>query len=163
MNPQWYPFLVVATVTVIVLIVRFLLVREDPYPYEKCAVMTEAEQQFLRALGPCVPPGTMLMGKVRLADFLRVKATGKSFMRHFGRISQKHADFLLVDAETAEPLLVIELDDSSHRRLQRTMESDAFKDAAFAAARLPILRVRTAKRYPTAELKAAICEAMGEG
>jgi len=42
-----------------------------------------------------------------------------------------------------EPVLGIELDDSSHQK-KKQQEKDVFQDAVFAAAELPILRIKAA-------------------
>ncbi|MCB2156668.1 DUF2726 domain-containing protein [bacterium] len=147
----------------IVVVALAVLLRPKPreeFPYVTQPVMTDAELAFHLALADCVPTDTILLSKVRLADFLEVKAQPGEHLRYFGRISQKHADFLLIDAASSDPLLVIELDDASHRRSQRTIDSDAFKDKAYAAAGIPILRVPAARRYDRADLEEKIAEAL---
>ena len=133
----------------------------EPFPYEKKPVMSEAEQHFLRTLVHCLPTGTILLSKVRLADFLEVTERGSDYLRHFGRISQKHADFLVIASETSEPLLVVELDDASHKNSQRTMQSDAVKNQIFHAAELPLLRVPAQRRYDREDLKRLVREGLG--
>ena len=51
-----------------------------------------------------------------------------------------HCDFVLADARTLEPLLVIELDDKSHWQTD-AQECDKFKDAVLDVAGVPLLRV----------------------
>jgi hypothetical protein len=127
--------------------------RGEVYPFARIPVLTDAELNFHDTLRTCLPPGTVLLMKVRLADFLHVTERGDDYLRHFGRISQKHADFLLVDSQTFLPLLVIELDDSTHRRNQRTMDSDELKNSIYSAAELSILRVPAARTYNAEELR----------
>ncbi len=156
---------IVGVVAAVVLLVVFLLRPEKPkeiLPYVPQPVLTNAELNFYRTLVQCIPRRATLLCKVRLADFLKVEDHDGSYLRYFGKISQKHADFLLVDGETTEPLLVIELDDSTHRRNQRTIESDAFKDRGYAAAGLPILRVKAARSYRRDEIATEIREAMAQ-
>lgn len=160
-----YGLLVGAVLLLIVIAALILLPRPRPrveFPFAAKVVLTDAELAFHGVLVQCLPADTVLLSKVRLADFLEVQAAPGEHLRHFGRISQKHADFLLVDPATADPLLVIELDDSSHRRSQRTIESDEFKDHAYAAARVPILRIPAARSYNRSDLTARI-EAALEG
>lgn len=152
---------IVVAVVVIVLVTLLGRGRAPAYPFVRQPVMTEAEIHFFRHIVPCIPQGTYLLSKVRLADFLQVTVRGNDYMRYFSRIGQKHADFLLIDARTCAPLLVVELDDSSHRRNARTMESDHFKDNAFAAAGLPILRVKTARQYDMATLRQQMRASIG--
>lgn len=130
------------------------------YPYARKAMLTPAEARFHAVLRHCLPRGTALFAKVRLADFLEVTLRGDDFMKHFGRISQKHTDFLLVEEKTGEPLLAIELDDSTHRTSRRTQESDAFKDRAYEAAGLPICRVPLQQEYDSGELRNMLAAAL---
>jgi hypothetical protein len=67
------------------------------------------------------------------------------------RIDRKHVDFLLCDAQTLWPVLGIELDDRSHERPERKAR-DELVDGVFAAAGLPLLRVRVRQGYAPEEL-----------
>lgn len=144
--------LVIAIIALIIFLFR-RGVKKPLYPYESRAVLTPAEQVFHKALMEAVPEDSILLSKVRLADFLEVtREAGEHRLAYFGRISQKHADFLLIDRESALPLLVVELDDSSHKNNQRTRESDVFKNAAFAAAEISIQRFPVQKKYDSSAL-----------
>ncbi len=147
-------------VTLLAAIVAWFLRRGERYPFDTKPVLTEAELAFHAVLADCVPDDLILLAKVRLADFLNVRKGEQEFLRYFGKISQKHSDFLLIDAGSSEPVLAIELDDSTHRRLRRTIDSDQFKDAAYEAAGLPVLRVPAAKRYNAAELRGDVLAAL---
>ncbi len=72
--------------------------------------------------------------------------------RSTGRGSGMHLDFVLADAVTLGPALVIELDDKTHWRAD-ARERDAFKDTALASAGVPVLRVRAARGYDVRELR----------
>lgn len=61
-------------------------------------------------------------------------------------------DFLICAKRTGEPLLAIELDDSSHLRQDRR-ERDMFINKAFADARMPLFRIQTQERYDVKNLK----------
>ena len=135
--------------------------RRVEFPFAAKSVFTDSERLFFHVLRTCAPPGTMLLAKVRLADFLDVRgAPSNEYLRHFGRISQKHTDFLLVDADRGGPMLAIELDDATHRTNARTRESDAFKQAAYAAAGVPLLRVPLARKYDAHGLRDVIHRAI---
>jgi len=67
----------------------------------------------------------------------------------------KHIDFVLCDRKYSEPLLAIELDDSSHK-LYDHQESDEVKDHVCAEAGLPLLRVKVQQADPIAQIQAAI-------
>jgi hypothetical protein len=55
---------------------------------------------------------------VRLAGLVQVKPQARRDKSHWWRIQAKCVDFVLCDARTT-PRLVIELDDSSHKRTDR--------------------------------------------
>ncbi len=92
--------------------------------------------------------------QVRMADVLDARPYSHAA---FHRISSKHFDFVLCDPATTRPLMVIELDDSTHRRAD-AQARDAFKDAACRAAGLPILRVPVQPGYDPAYLQKRISE-----
>ena len=130
------------------------------YPYGlKDAFLSPAEISFFHVVKGVLPPGQYLISKVRLADLFYVK------MPHLNRtalnsIARKHVDLVVCDAGTMQPLLGIELDDASH--LQKgSQESDEFKDQAFAAAGLPLLRVVAGRSYNPREIAEMIQRKLG--
>jgi very-short-patch-repair endonuclease len=67
---------------------------------------------------------------------------------------------VLVDVESLEPRLAVELDDSSHRRPE--VRRDEFKDGALKAAGMPMLRIAVSGRYADAAvLRRKSGQAMG--
>jgi hypothetical protein len=117
------------------------------------ALLSAAELRFYRALLAAAPSGIVVFVKVRLTDLV---AVGDGAWRRYGAPgSGMHADFVLADAATTQPRLVIELDDRSHFRAD-AQKRDAFKNAALDAAGLRWLRVRAAARYDVAGLRASI-------
>jgi len=82
---------------------------------------------------------------VRIEGFIEVK-DGFEYGKKNGlrnRIKSNHVDFLICDRVTTEPLYVIELDGSSHNRLDRR-ERDDFVKELYQAVGLPfysLLRV----------------------
>jgi hypothetical protein len=113
------------------------------------SLLTRAEMRFYRTLVLAVPDGLIVCPKVRLMDVLFVD---DGAWKEFGApASGMHVDFVLADAETLGPVLVVELDDRSHSG-DAARKRDAFKDAALAAAGVPILRVMAAGKYDAAEL-----------
>jgi hypothetical protein len=101
------------------------------------------------------------MGKVRVADLLSVVGDrdSSSGISAFRAISQKHVDFVLVSPDGAIAMAAIELDDSSHGRADRSRR-DAFLDAAFADAGVPLVRIKARARYSDADVLSAISSAI---
>lgn len=123
-------------------------------------VLTAAEREFFAVLRPITAGKHGLLAKVRVGDILTVPGQGSAQTSARNRLNQKHADFVLCDANTTRPLLIIELDDKSHDTPSRK-ERDDFLDAAYKAAGLPILHVRAARTYSPAQVGAAIEAALG--
>jgi hypothetical protein len=122
------------------------------------SLLTPTEQLFHRSLDIALEGRLQVLCKVRLADLLQVTGNDtKERHRLFRRIAAKHVDFLLVGPETLEPVLAIELDDSSHDRTDRK-QRDQFLDELFAVAEFPLLRVKAAASYSPRQILRAIAE-----
>ena len=120
--------------------------------------LSPAEASFYRALVPAAGDRFTVFVKVNLADVLFVTRPNENIAAR-NRIDRKHVDFLFCDAQTLKPVLGIELDDSSHGREDR-QKRDAFVEAAFAAAGLPLLRVPVQRGYDPQELAERIADAI---
>jgi very-short-patch-repair endonuclease len=123
------------------------------------SVLSPAELRFYHVLRSCVPASHVVLAKVRIADMLSPRVQGATRQVAFNRISSKHADFVLCDALSMAPMLVIELDDASHSG-ERRKARDSFVDTAYADAQLPILHVRARANYVAAELRDQIDRAL---
>ena len=136
----------------------------DDYPYEpQDSLFTPAERFFLAVLRPLLAEAPLVVfGKVRLADIIRARGDldKSAKARAFSKIGAKHVDFVICREPDLTVVGVIELDDLSHLRADRR-ERDAFVDAALAAAGIPILHVKTRRRYSSAQLKQQLAEAIG--
>lgn len=119
------------------------------------SVLTSAERDFAEVLERAVGGRYRLLAKVRLADLVDITASGQEWWRAFGRISQKHVDFVLVDPASWAPRLVIELDDASHRRRARR-ERDELVAGVCDTAGLALLRVSVRRSWDVKELAEAI-------
>ena len=132
-----------------------------PYETQK-AFLTPAERSFFGVLQVAVADSLLILAKVRIADILSIRRSTEKRQSHLNRITSKHVDFVLCSADTVEPLLVIELDDCSHSS-KSAQEKDAFKNEAFAAAGLPLLRVPVKRAYNVEELVTQIEAAVNGG
>src|SRR5439155_10027860 len=93
------------------------------------------------------------------ADLLGVRGGTSDRQAHLNRIISKHVDFVLCDVDNVAPVLVIELDDSSHSENGR-QDRDRFLNDAFASARLPMLRVSARRSYDLTLLRASLRESI---
>ncbi len=125
-------------------------------PYRKSEhLLTPAERSFFGVLGQAIDDDLYIFAKVRMLDLFWLPKGTKERQAHLNRIQSKHIDFVLCDKATTEPRLLIELDDSSHRRAYR-QDRDSFVDRAVEQAGLPILRVTPRRSYVVAELRQLI-------
>lgn len=127
----------------------------EDYPYEKAqALFTPAERSFLGVLEQAVDGKLRIMGKVRLADVVKVKnGNNKSaWQKAFNKIQSKHVDFVACDNATLGVKFVVELDDKSHNQSQR-QDRDEFIDKALAAAKIPVFHFAAKRTYTIQELQ----------
>lgn len=130
----------------------------EDYPYEKeHALFTPAERSFLGVLEQAVEGKLRIMGKVRLADIVKVKnGNNKSaWQKAFNRIQSKHVDFVACDTATLGIKFIIELDDKSHDQSKR-QDRDKFIDKALAAAKIPVFHFAAKPTYTIQELQNAL-------
>lgn len=116
--------------------------------------LSPAERHFYVALVAAIGEQAIVCPKVRLGDIL-FSTDRKQFWKHTNRVNQKHVDFLLCSRESVRPLVAIELDDTTHQQ-RGVQERDRFKDAAFRAAGLPLVRVPTSRTYDEQVIRSSI-------
>lgn len=102
-----------------------------------------------------------LITKVRLGALFFVRQPHRNLAAR-NRIERKHADFVLCDAQTMQPILASGLDDSSHERKDR-QKRHGFVDQVFAVAGLPILHIPATRTYQPGQLATSINEALQGG
>lgn len=127
----------------------------EDYPYEReQALFTPAERSFLGVLEQAVDGKLRIMGKVRLADVVKVKrGNNKStWQKAFNRIQSKHLDFVACDATSLGVKFVIELDDKSHNQSKR-QSRDEFIDNVLHAAGVPVFHFAAKRTYSIQELQ----------
>lgn len=123
----------------------------DELPYRlREPFLSPAELTFYHALVAAAGDAAVVCAKVRVGDILMVKDR-RANMGHANRIERKHVDFLLCDPRTMTPLCVVELDDSSHKRADRS-ERDTMLDEAYAVAGLNVLHITAKRSYHVVEL-----------
>lgn len=154
-----HPNEVIAVAVIAVLLLGLLAAvvsrKTNEHPYESIdLLLTPPERKFFVVLHKAVSPDLHVFAKVRLADIIQTKRglPKNIWRRAFNRICNKHVDFVACHPETFKVLVVIELDDSSHDS-SKARKTDNFKDAALAAASIPILRVPTQRSYSASLLR----------
>lgn len=128
------------------------------WPYRtRDSLLSPAEVSFYHVLASVVNGRVVICPKAGLKDILLITKRYKSrdYYRYFGRISQKHVDFVLCEPKSMQLVAAIELDDRSHGRADRE-NRDTVVDKIFSAAGLPLLHVAAAQTYNTSELAATL-------
>lgn len=148
--------LIIALFIVKVLLPQLLSGTKD-YPYTKDLLFSVAERSFLGVLDKVVGDKYRVLGKVRLADIIKVKSGLSPQERRvaFNQIQSKHVDFVLCDPKDLSVQLVVELDDSSHDAKNRK-DRDIFVDKALETAGIKVVRVKARKSYKLEEVRKAL-------
>jgi hypothetical protein len=123
--------------------------------YERTGrLFSPAERSFLGVLEQIVGERYRIIGKVRMADIIRPRKGLSASARTsaLNRITSKHVDFAVCDPKTLQVVGVIELDDSSHERIDR-QRRDRFVDAALSSAGVPLVRIPAQRAYTPAEIR----------
>ena len=157
---EYWPF----WVGVVVFIAFFVLLRmysaPAPMPYfKRPSLVTKSELRFYKSLHKAVLDDYEIFAMVRIADLIRVQKGSINGRKWLNKILAKHIDFVLCDPGSLEPVMCIELDDSSHNRADR-IERDKFVNDAFDAAELPLLRIPVEATYNAREVRDLIDEVL---
>ena len=110
-------------------------------PYRKAHLLTNNELRFYGYLKRVADKqGFVILSKIRMADLVEPTSLNRrEYYRAFGRIKAKHVDFALARPEDLRIVLLIELDDASHKPGN---ERDAFVEWVYAAVGYKLLRVK---------------------
>ncbi|HKZ86517.1 MAG TPA: DUF2726 domain-containing protein [Anaerolineae bacterium] len=134
---------------------------EPPQYRRRESLFTYRERVFYRALMEDIGSEYQVFAKVRLGDFVYLANEPTDRKYHLNQIQCKHVDFLLCDNKSQQPLLAIELDDSSHTKYDHR-ESDEFKKDLFNKVGLKLLRVQVRQKYPKGEIGSQVRSSMQE-
>ncbi len=110
------------------------------------SLFTFRERVFFQALLEDVGGQYAVFAKVRLGDIIWLANEPENRKYHINQLLCKHFDFLLCEKGTYKPLLVIELDDSSHDKYEHH-ERDEFKDKVCEDIGLKLWRPRVQQEY----------------
>lgn len=121
------------------------------YPYRvRDDFLSAAERSFYQVLLMALGDRATVCPKIGLWDLFFVARPHENPGAK-AHIDRKHVDFLVCQPITMQPLLGIELDDSSHQRPDR-QQRDADVEAVFETAGLPLIRIQVQRSYNTRDL-----------
>lgn len=117
--------IVIGITAIITLLVLSYLSKNLEYNYSsRKYLLTKVELNFFKQLNKLLPQEYLVMSKVRLADIITTKEIGKAKIYSFNKIKSKHVDFVVINKECSEILLVIELNDRTHLQSNRVLRDD---------------------------------------
>ena len=106
--------------------------------------LTNREREFFYKLSGLLPAEISIMCQVRLVDVIAINPkymiNNKAYLGYFRRISQWHCDYVLIDKKF-NVKGVIELDDSSHNRIDR-IRRDKYFNLALSQADVKLARFK---------------------
>lgn len=125
-------------------------VREPPRYERKKTYITRAEYNFLQLLREIYPDRYEVIPQVALNSVID-KLTQNSYRNELFRV----VDFLFVDRVTYAPLLLVELNDSSHLKTER-MERDRKVNEICSAAGMPLVTFWTHEQNDFASIRKTV-------
>ncbi len=116
---------------------------EEKMPYYRKNLLTKNEWAFYKQLKPIADKMNLsILAKVRVADLVDIQKglTKSEWQTAFNRVNKKHIDFILCNPDNLYPLLLVELDDSTHQQ-EKQKERDEFVEALYKKTGYKLLRV----------------------
>ena len=129
---------------------------------QRKTLFTAAERSFLGVLDSIIDPTQhRIFGKDHVADLIEPEPNRNrsQWQKAFNRISAKHFDFVICNADDLTPLCAIELDDASHKQNSRAQRDELLK-AVCEQAGLSLLRIPAKRAYQKADIEAQLAEAL---
>ena len=131
----------------------------EGYCFKVADLLTNAEKDFYKVLIEAVSDlNVSIHCKVRLADLF---VSEKLCRDDFVKAGLLHLDFVLCDKRFFRPLLVVELDDASHDRVDSQLKDD-FKDWLLLQVNLFVVRVSVSAVYDVEILRYRLREYLGK-
>lgn len=130
------------------------------YEYErKGHLMTASERDFFNILSEIVGAHYYICPQIQLSSILEHRIYHQNWRGALARIHQKSVDYVICDKYNFEPLVAIELDDSTHD-LEERQKRDELVEAIFEEAKFPLLRFRDFRRLSRKDLEDKIFESL---
>lgn len=117
---------------------------KDYVPYIRKNLLTKNEWTFYKELKPIADKmNYTILCKTRIADLVEVESglTKSEWQTAFNKINKKHIDFILSNPDNLYPILLIELDDSSHEQ-EKVKARDEFVERIYQKTGYKLLRVK---------------------
>jgi hypothetical protein len=154
-----FPLIIVAVIITVFEI--FKPKSKSNYSYSRKEFLSPTELAFFQTLIQIINGKYFISTQVQLARIINVQKGTNDEKIYFNKIIQKSVDFVLLDKNTMEVKLVIELDDYTHKRYDRN-QRDNFVDNALKSANIPIVHIPVSDNYKPEELNTLISQAISQ-
>jgi very-short-patch-repair endonuclease len=153
---------VLVGVVILIAVARLFLAAGKDYPFRrKESLFSKGERAFYDSLRVAVGNRFLVFAKVRLEDLVEITSGSEDRMKWANKVRFKHADFVLCTCDKLAPVLVIELDDSSHdTKLQQRRDEE--KNRVLESAGLPLLRYQARASYSAKDIADAVQQALSK-
>lgn len=116
---------------------------QEFFPYSKKRyLMTRTENEFFKTLERVVGADYYIFPQINLDKIIYTNGHNSYKNPYYNMISRKSIDYLLCDKRDISPVLVIELDDYTHQRVDR-QKRDGFVDQVFDRCGIAILHIHS--------------------
>jgi hypothetical protein len=144
--------IIVAIISFWKYIEHIIQTKEKTLAYKKRDyLMTKAEIEFFHVLESIVRDQYYIVPQLPISKIALTVARGKDYYMYSNKIDRKTVDFVLFNKESFSPVMVIELDDSSHDNEKRRTR-DNFVDDLMKNIGLKIVHIKTAYTYNPEEI-----------
>lgn len=122
------------------------------YKYQgKTHIMTKREENFFLLLCDIFRDKCYIIPQVHLSALLEHRIKGQSWKGAFSHINGKSVDYVLLRSRDLSVLCAVELDDSTHDKVER-MERDREVGWMLGLADIPLVRLRTPENMSKQEI-----------
>ncbi len=135
---------------------------ERPQVYfKKQFFLTIAEYKFFEIIKKIIGEEYVIFPQVNLASILNVRVNKYNTYKYRNPVNRKILDFVVFEKKYISPVLVIELDDSSHNSIDRK-QRDELVDSVLLEAKIGIMHVPSQYNYNIQELTTHITDALND-
>ncbi|WP_165311190.1 DUF2726 domain-containing protein [Vibrio ziniensis] len=151
-------FIVVAILVLFFYVIQKTVTRRDEtkdFAYKtKGSVLNSTESAFFNALKTAVGEHGVVLAKVNMANLISPTKTNnkKQWFIAYNRIAKSYFDFVVCDARTLEPRVVIELDDGKELKKGK-VEREKLLIHVCKSANIPLIGTNVKLSYQVSKLR----------
>jgi len=138
-----------------ILAVQEFLERDQNLEIHSRRLLSPAEASFYKFLNQTIQSRYIINCQTPLQTFLKKSQQQSMSKRLYTMYKSGHIDFLLLHPLSTEPILAIELDDSTHIT-PAAKDRDQRKEQLLTAANLPLVRISTTSKWGEVERQAIL-------